>query len=146
MKTNGTTVVLLIAAALCGFSFHLGERRATGAGGPACAASPCEELYSWWPGPSTGNFSAQVAGSTWPFGPTDNTTFAIKNVFLPAASGNTGPLVQNGTFDRWTWTNSTSGCAFINGNPPSPEVITPSGTATLPMGAAGLTRLVCTHH
>ncbi len=145
MKTNGTTIVLLIAVAVCGFCFSLGERRAMAL--VNCAASPCEDTYSWWGGNNANGqtFSAQVPNATFPFMAGDNTTYSVINIFVPAPTGAKLPLVVNGNFDSWLWPNSQGNCSLVNGQILSPQQVFPGGVPNLPQNGVGLVRKTCSH-
>ncbi len=146
MKTNGTTVVLLIAAALCGFSFHLGERRATAAGGiTGCSTAPCQEVYCWWVSDgTTQSYSVQIGTATWPFVAGDNTTYSIPSIYVVADAGNKLPQLPNGTCNKWKWTSCSAICAPAKGGAPNLYEVLPDGTAV--QTDTGMARTKCTPH
>jgi hypothetical protein len=141
MKTTESRRMALVAAALCGFFFGLGGDRAGADPVLNCPLSICEDLFSWWIYGS-GVISAQGAGSPAPPNPRQqNTTNGFGWVYVPATTGTKGGTTQNGTFDRYVWTGSTDSCINADKSYPSPQMVMPSGTATL--DTAGVTRFTC---
>lgn len=128
MKTNETRMFALIGAAVCSFFFGLGQQEV-----PAqvrnCVTSCCEPAYACW----TGNFdlSAQVPGATFPFGGGQNTTTAIPNIWVPAPTPGGCAMGNVGTYDQFAWTTATASCQTPGGAYPSPQGVTPGGTAVL---------------
>lgn len=134
--TAETRVMCLVAAALCGFFFRLGEQP-VGAQLPTCPRHDCKDVYGWWINGTPGGNQCFVAKET---GTQTNTTHALLQVYATASSGTT-PANNLGTYDRHIFSNCFATCGQVNGQWQSPQEVTPTGTSRLD---GNRTRQVCT--
>lgn len=140
MKTNERMTLALIAVASCSFFFGLGQQQ-TPAAVSACPKSCCEPLYSWWNSGTT-CYSAQVAGATFPFVASANTTTAITSVYLAAATPGGCKLQDAGLYDRWEWPDFTPVCAAVKGVLPTTQSATVQGSPPV-ISSSGEKRTTC---
>jgi hypothetical protein len=136
MKPTELRIVLVVAAAACGFFFRLGERSAVAQGVALCPQHTCKDVYGWWLDVlGTQCYAAKVKNET------TNTTNAIPGIYATASTGQ-APLVAAGSFDRWTYPTHNKTCGQVNGQWQSPQEVTPTGEGELEAQNRG--RNVCT--
>jgi hypothetical protein len=142
MKTMERKIFALVGAMACSFSFGLAQHQAGAIPLPTCENSCCEPLYAWVITDGSITLSAQVAGTTNPLLPANQTTTAIPFVNLPAETPGGCALKAKGTFDAWKWKTWNFSCQDNSGGNPTPQQVTPTDT-TPTMGTPGLTRNIC---
>lgn len=119
MRKNHAVFMLILAAALCGFSLGAARREVRAAPLPPCSSYQCKTLFSWFT--SENYVSAEDLDGT-------NTKTAVTPIYAPGPTGEKSPWISDGVnYNKRRWSQADFTCAKMNGQYPAPEEITPKG-------------------
>jgi len=131
--SSGLKLYLVVAAALSGFCFRMGESYVS-AQPPPCPNYACKDVYAWWTnGNPGGNQCSAVSGLG---DPKTHTTHANPGIFATSSNGQMPIITTTNPIDRLTYSTHNPTCGKnAQGQWQTPQEVVPTGvlTATHPI-------------
>lgn len=124
--SSGLKLYLVVAAALSGFCFRLGESFLS-AQIPACPQYDCKAIYAWW----TSGFGTTCSAVSATGQPTTHETHAFPSIYATSSNGQLPLLDPKNKIDRLTYpTNAVTCGKNAQGQFQSPQETVPTGVLT----------------